>query len=444
MCTSYIKVKSKSPYGIKYAHVPCGHCEECRQAFRNQWTNRLKAEIEEYHVRKGYHIGFITLTYQDACLPTIPKDFFKPGEYERVPCFSYEDIKQFTDCIRNYFFRKRRWRDAFRFFITSEYGEQFHRPHYHGILLFTNRISPEEMYRIVEDAWCGTSQVIPQPRRKALRRKPFGIVAPFSSFVPRDPQACGSYVAKYVCKDLEFQNVCSGKFDHLSRVMRNRLRHFQPFHKQSMGLGMCLIRGKTDEELLELYENGVQFTGYPQMVELPVYLKNKILFNNRVIYNLKAHKFETRKYYSKFLMENRERIAERKFQQARAMFSRLATSGYWELHPVKDCPHPEYTVQHLLREFDLDELSWFYVLYYGVPAEHCHIMATPGDQIVCRYDPIADCTELPLVDKTYHFAYRNVVSYILSYGDYFNQSPEDRQKKDELIDQIRAFFNHMR
>lgn len=437
MCLSTIKVKSKSPYGIRRIQVPCGHCAECRQAHQNQWTTRLKAEIEEYHVRKNYNVGFITLTYQEACLPTIPKAFFKPGEYERIPCFSYNDIKKFVDTIRNYFFRKRRWRDAFRFFITSEYGEDYHRPHYHGILLFTNRISHEEMYKIVEDSWCGSSQIIPQPRRKALRRKPLGIVAPFDSFVPRDPQACGKYVAKYVCKDLAFQSEVSGKFDHLSRVMRNHLRHFEPFHKQSMGFGYCLIRGKSDEELLELYENGVQFTGHPAMVELPVYLKNKILFNNYVCYNLKAHKFETRKVYTKLLMENRDRIAHMKCRQAYQMFRMYDSKEYWQ---KKQAPLLYDDVHEALSLVDPEELAWFYTLYHGIPATRCPVMDSPGDVLVTRYDPIADCTELPRVDYWWHRRLELIIDFVMSCVGHAKPDYE-RSDEDVLLAKIRALFN---
>ena len=51
---------------------------------------------------------------------------------------------------------------------------------------------------------------------EGIRRNPWGIVAPFSSFVPRDPQACGRYVAKYVCKDLAFESATAGRFDHVA------------------------------------------------------------------------------------------------------------------------------------------------------------------------------------------------------------------------------------
>lgn len=444
MCTSLIPVNSKSPYGIRQVYVPCGHCEECRKSTQNQWTARLMSEIEEYHVKRGYNVGFITLTYQERCLPHIPQSFFKPGEFERIPCFSYNDIKQFVDCIRNYFQRKRRWRNAFRFFITSEYGEQFKRPHYHGLLLYSNRISPEEMYRIVEDAWCGSSQVIPQPRRKALRRKSLGIVAPFSSFVPRDPQACGRYVAKYVCKDLAFESEVSGKFDHLSRAERNHLRHFMPFHKQSMAFGADLIKDKTDDELWDMLRDGFQFTGNPLMVELPVYLKNKILFNNRKVYNLRTHRWETRKYYSKFLMENRDRIAAIKVRQSRRLFERISQESYWELHPVEGRPASKVAldIRNAVDCVGIDELAWFHAMFFGVPAEQCHSANSDGDWLVARYDPIADFSDFPKMDPTYHAAVSGLVSFCLSYRSC--TQPEQRSAQDELVDQIRAYFNNMR
>lgn len=448
MPLNLINVKSKAPYGIRMAAIMDTHSAEYRLNLKNQWTARLMAEIEEYHVRRGYNVGFVTLTYQDSCLPTIPESFFKPGEYTRIPCFSYADVKQFIDTLRNYFHRKRRWRNAFRFLLTCEYGEQFKRPHYHALLLYSSRISPEEMYQLVEDAWCGSAQVIPQPRRKALRRKKLGIVAPFSSFVPRDPQACGAYVAKYVAKDLAFESETAGKFGHLSRAMRNRLRHFQPFHKQSMAFGADLIKDKTDDELWDMLRDGFQFTGNPQMVELPVYLKNKILFNNRRIYNLRTHRWETRKFYTKFLMENRDRVAAIKFRQSKNLFARLCTTEYWQLHPVRkeladDVMTPgrnAATVRNFVDYVGLDHLAWFHSMYFGIPAENCYEMQSDGDWLVTRYDPIADCTEFPKVDPEWHRVMTDICAYAFSLTSY--TSTEARTAEDELVAQVRAYFNN--
>lgn len=448
MSMSIIPVKSKSPYGIRMTTIPDTHSAEYRLNQKKQWEARLLSEIEEYHVRRGYSVGFVTLTYQEKCLPTIPRSFFKEGEYRRIPCFSYEDVKQFIDTLRNYFFRRRRWRNAFRFLLTCEYGEQFKRPHYHALLLYSSRISPEEMYKLVEDAWCGSSQIIPQPRRKALRRKPLGIVAPFSSFVSRDPQACGCYVAKYVCKDLAFEAETAGMFDHLSRAARNHLRHFKPFHKQSMAFGADLIKDKTDDELWDLLRDGFQITGNPQMVELPVYLKNKILFNNRKIYNLRTHRWETRKFYTKFLMENRDRVAAIKFRQSKNLFARLCTDEYWKTHPVKAELKDEHltpdrmaaTVRHFVDYVGLDHVAWFHSMYFGIPAENCYEMQSDGDWFVTRYDPIADCTEFPKVDPEWHRVMTDICTYAFSQTSM--TVVESRSAEDELTSQVRAFFNN--
>lgn len=447
MCLSPFKVKSKNPYNVSMVTVPCGRCAECRARQRNQWQTRLFAEMDEYHARKGWNVGFVTLTYQESCLPTIPESFFKPGEYERIPCFSYQDIKKFTDTIRNYFQRKRRWTNAFRFFITCEYGEKNHRPHYHGILLFTSRISHEEMFKIVEDAWCGSSQVIPQPRRKALRRKPLGIVGSFDSFVPRDVHGTGAYVAKYVCKDIEFEDTVSGKFGHLTRKARNHLRHFCPFHKQSIGFGSCLIKGKSTAELCDMLDNGVQFYGESRMTGLPLYLKNKILFNNRTVYNLRAHRFETVKTYTKFLHDNRALVWNRRFLQAKEMFKLYATDGYWQTHMQVSEDFSGWTPERVARNcrsvleaVGLDDLAYFYCTYYGIRADKCHAEVPPEDLLVSRYDPCADLSDFPLVDPFWHRCMTMAVNDILLANDAL-KTYERRTALEQEIAEIRAFFN---
>lgn len=443
MCTNLIHVRSKNPYNVTYAHVPCGKCDECRKAIQNQWQCRLFAELEEFRVKRGWNVGFITLTYQDKCLPLIPKSFFKKGEYQEIPCFSYEDIRKFTSCIRTYLYRRRKLTDSFRFFITSEYGEQYHRPHYHGILLFNSRISHQEMYQMVEDAWCGTSQIIPQSRRKRDRRKPIGIVASFSSFVPRDNMAVGSYVAKYVCKDISFDSVTSGKFDHLSRKMKNRLRHFMPFHKQSMGFGASLIRGKSDSELLDMYMNGCQFTGQGKRVELPVYIKEKILFTRRRLYNLKSHRFESMKCYTDFFFRHKDEIYAHRFNQSKLLIQRLAAedkSNWYRASIIGDDFY--YAVRDLVEEVGLEELAGFDTLYYGVKCNRCHLFEFPAEGYFARYNPVADLTSLPLLDKDYHAAMTAALDVIHSCQ--FEQDPEVRSAEQEVIARVRAFFNSRR
>lgn len=215
-----------------------------------------------------------------------------------------------------------------------------------------------------------------------------------------------------------------------------------------MAFGADLIKDKTDDELWDLLRDGFSFTGSPKMVELPVYLKNKILFNNRKIYNLRTHRFETRKFYSKFLMENRDRVASIKFRQSKNLFARLCTKEYWELHPMKhevadDFMTPERiaaSIRNMVEYVGLDHVAWFHSMYFGIPAQNCYEMPSDGDWLICRYDPIADCTEFPRVDPEWHQAMSNICSFALSFSAY--TSTEARKAEDELVQQVRAYFNN--
>lgn len=447
MCVSPIKVKSKNPYNVSRTFVPCGLCRECRRSKRMQWQSRLFSEVDEFHARRGWNVGFLTLTYQGPFLPHIPRKFFKEGEYEKIPCFSYDDIRRFVNCLRNYFLRSENLRSAFRFFLTCEYGDKKHRPHYHGIFLFRPSISHEKMYKLIEDAWCGSSQYIPQPRSKRLERKPLGTINSFADFVPRDVHACGAYAAKYVCKDLEFEDVICGKFDHLSRKALNHLRHFLPFHKQSIGFGSPLIKDKSFADLADFYENGFDSYGQPKKYSLGSYLNEKLLFVNRKKYNLRAHRFETVKCYSQFFAENVDLVWKCRFERARRMFQMYDDKGYWESHfddfwqtQSDTYLHCFENVHNLIDLVGLDDLSYFYATYYGIDRSHCHIGLPAPDIYFSRYDPCADLSSYPLIDVAYYSQMTSVIDYIFGYYRRMEKT-EKRTVLEALYDKIRSFFN---
>lgn len=447
MCKHQIGIRRvKNPYNITGAFIPCGWCDECRRRQKTEWTSRLYGELDYYHTQRKWNVGFITLTYDEACLPHIPKAFFADGAYEKIPCFSYEDIRSFTTCIRSYLYRERGLRNAFRFLITSEYGEQYHRPHYHGILLFHPAVSQQEMWDVCEDAWSATEHRIPNTslRKRRVNR---GMINSFADFCPRDTFACGAYAAKYVCKDIEFTNETNGKFDHLSRSMKNKLRHFMPFHKQSLGFGACMLEGKSDEEIVAMYNDGVQFTANSRLVELPMYLKKKILFTTQKLYNLRTHRFETVKKYTKWFYENKDVVYEKKLRQNEVLLRQYATQEYWQLHPVLDMDGEStglerkcyFECKSIIQNVGLDELVGFYTCYYGVPLKNCHVYEDMADAIFSRYNPGADNSDLPRLSADYYNSMSACITYIL--GCAHLCSTEQRSKADELYDRIRAFFS---
>lgn len=102
--------------------VPCGRCVNCRKNKRQSWVYRLQAEADECPFSL-----FVTLTYDDEHIPTamIGEDLFKTT----VGVVSKRDIQLFMKRLRKKYDQYR-----LRYFLTSEYGSQGGRPHYHMIL----------------------------------------------------------------------------------------------------------------------------------------------------------------------------------------------------------------------------------------------------------------------------------------------------------------------
>lgn len=106
-------------YGDKqllFLEVPCGKCLLCREKKANEWVSRGMAETQS-STNVPY---FITLTYNDKCLP-------RNGVRKRACQLFMKrlriNISRHTGEICN-----------IRFFLCSEYGSRYHRPHYHAIL----------------------------------------------------------------------------------------------------------------------------------------------------------------------------------------------------------------------------------------------------------------------------------------------------------------------
>jgi len=84
--------------------IPCGKCIGCTAARRKDWAIRM------YHEAQSHEQNcFVTLTYKDA-----PKTLH-------------------VSHVQN-FLKRLRKHGKIRHFITGEYGEKTHRPHYHAII----------------------------------------------------------------------------------------------------------------------------------------------------------------------------------------------------------------------------------------------------------------------------------------------------------------------
>lgn len=167
-CLHPVRVKM---HDNSFRYVPCGKCEACRSLQSYVWKKRLDAEM----TTNVYTLAF-TLTYDDFNLPFVlvsPADgrceYFhietKPtllvskeavnslygiyklrrdGRY-KVPVVCHYDLQLFIKNLKLY-------ASKIRWFIQSEIGPTTKRPHYHGLLFFSD-YEPEYIKESIYKAW---------------------------------------------------------------------------------------------------------------------------------------------------------------------------------------------------------------------------------------------------------------------------------------------------
>lgn len=351
MCNKlFIPIKAVASAGSRFLFVPCGKCEDCRQAMKNSWVFRLRVELDKL-CAKGWQIGFFTLTYSDEFLPLIPECLFKT-DYRPVPCFSKDDISDFFTKLKKWLLRSFDCRKIVdketkkviqdtrcRYMLCSEYGEHTQRPHYHGIICVPPNVDMRSLHRKIKSLWYHDtlfdvmknkdgSPVVPNQKGYVY---PFNFEGGYDShgyrhkeFVCSSVKAAALYAAKYCCKDLawyeslldsefhkstiQYLNECGESefcyvndneldysnpliyrpvYPHEAYFVREyKMSRYRPFHYQSKGLGSSWLDGKSDAQLLKALKKGVQFVGDDRLQGLPVYLKNKILFTPDYSYEI--------------------------------------------------------------------------------------------------------------------------------------------------------------
>lgn len=171
--------KWNTPTYSKLKFAPCGMCIECRNMRREEYTQRLKHEIET----SNYIASFITLTYRDDELPLLHNGPYKfinysddidydvidsaineasPSDVQKIvvgsafgglpPAFgstlSRYDAKKFCDKLTKRF-RRKYGKLPLKYVCAGEYGDDGHRPHLHLIVVGL----PASERKMVYDCW---------------------------------------------------------------------------------------------------------------------------------------------------------------------------------------------------------------------------------------------------------------------------------------------------
>ena len=115
-CLNPVHLRTVSAGFARERTVPCGKCLACLSNRRSDWVIRLQEEA-----KSSLYSVFFTLTYDDDHIP--------------VDGVSKRDIQLFMKR-----FRKELSPILVRYFISSEYGPQTLRPHYHGVLFLNGSV----------------------------------------------------------------------------------------------------------------------------------------------------------------------------------------------------------------------------------------------------------------------------------------------------------------
>lgn len=295
MCLSPVSIINPSKYvSLKFRdryilQVPCNHCAECQEKNSAEWLYRAYFEFKECLSAGGF-VAFDTLTYSEENLPYL-SDIAE--EFPHVPCFRTDDITKFLKRLRITLDRK--YNDvSIRYFISSEYGSKFGRPHYHILFFVYGNINAVTFSHLISSSWkLGRTDGIPF--------KSGGYVLMHNTITSNrtaDILSASNYVTKYVQKDCYFQGVLDKRIKYCDLVISNdkipfvksksvaasRLRQkikseVNQFHVQSLGFGASALR---DMDINSLMRDG--FLRMPsresvfKKVSIPIYYKRKLFY----------------------------------------------------------------------------------------------------------------------------------------------------------------------
>lgn len=191
MCLNpiYVKNKSKARYGgFEYVATPCRNCAECSQVMQQDYLIRTISLINSLPANYSYF--FCTLTFRPADLPTTNVYEFKNNawqiKYKNLPTFNHQLYKRFRKNFAEY------CQDKFHLPLyllsTCEYGDKYHRPHYHCFCAYPSKVSWQQFKNIIESYWhYGFTKNI-------------ALVNYDGQDHNRTLLNCVKYVVKYVCK----------------------------------------------------------------------------------------------------------------------------------------------------------------------------------------------------------------------------------------------------
>jgi len=299
MCYNPITIINPCKYVSVYhrdrflVQVPCGKCADCQKSKSLEWNYRTYYEfLRTFEENSSNYVYFDTLTYDDEHLPHM-SDIVK--ELPHIPCFRSSDLTNFLKRLRITLQRKFGIdKDAFSYFICSEYGSLHVRPHYHILLFMRQYVHPLKLSNLISTTWkCGRTDGIPY--KSAFYVNTHNVV---KCEHLGDILACCKYVTKYVEKDCKLQEFIDRRIKHAEIVLfgqkcpyekcgsvaRQKLMikiagEVNQFHLQSLHFGEIALRDIDMNELLKTGCLRMPSHNIVSLVPLPDYYSRKLFYD---------------------------------------------------------------------------------------------------------------------------------------------------------------------
>lgn len=261
MCVNPISIKNPrikggtfdNMYHPVYLTVPCGHCYECLLKKQNDWYVRNFYEWKNSKENKS-NAYYYTLTYNDHNLLRVYGVCSRIG----VRLFDKEKVKHF---LRRLGSRLNRRGIKLKYFLVSELGSKYERPHHHVIFYPSVFISPGTFKSFVSETWT------------------YGFVKEGSNFGVINSSTAISYVCKYLTKGSKFTKISSPtKVPSFCRLAKYLTRNFGEFTLNSSGLGKLGISQLNDSNITSS-KLSIPVDGKYKECVIPIYYLRKLIYD---------------------------------------------------------------------------------------------------------------------------------------------------------------------
>lgn len=503
MCVALkMTIKAKNPFAASRYRISCGKCEECAAVYKESWNFRLTAELEAL-MNNGWQAGFITLTYNESMLPIVSprklldNDSGKPlnevwnqvkdeprfrGSVPRIPCFERHQVTDYFVKIRQWLFRNYDLskENRLRYIACCEFGSDTQRPHLHALVIFPKFVDARKLFEYMCDEWDFNGFTIPSKDhfegwvdRKGKAHKGF-VVDSYAS--------AARYTAKYTTKDIYFSEAIDNALSRYRLSFaddKKYLHHSLAFHVQSKSLGLGIMqRFKTDADKLKALKEGVFFVGEDKPRVLPIYIKNRILYDNEYQFEMvspdsqKDSKFPVKyelgcvafgedfpakrivkRVASDFFKRNIEEIYKLKVQKYSEFFAQFADAGCMHTRRLAMCGRANIHVSAYdfmgepfkdLRSFMNDnglvasDVAALYLNYYGVP-ENKRIFVPPSLYPLVYLQRYQD-TPIDFVGRVFDDGYNVFCNDLFGLLDncfrWWSYVPKKRSYEERLADSL--------